>query len=388
MLTSLGKLGFEVDLLTYSYGSDIAIDGVRIIRGARLPFVRDVPIGPSWTKVGLDVLLALTTARLVATRKYALIHGIEEGGFLAALFAKLRRIPFIYDMDSCVIEQLASSGFICPGLFLRMLERFEHWVMRQAKAILTVCEDLTIKAKTLVPSAVVHQIEDFPTDSATVVDLDLAMQLKEEFKLTPGTTLLYSGNFETYQGLDLLLDSLAILQRSTTTSFTLVLVGGSPAAIANYQRKAETLGIAKSVRFAGFRPEVQMGTFFSLADVLVSPRTLGGNTPLKLYSYMAAGKPIVATRISSHTQVLSDASAYLAAPTPEDFSQALLSALDSSSKGAELRHSRANACLELIRTRYNAQEFHRRMTALYDYSLGIKTAAPSNNSVPLRAAVS
>jgi glycosyltransferase involved in cell wall biosynthesis len=53
--------------------------------------------------------------------------------------------------------------------------------------------------------------------------------------------------------------------------------------------------------------------YHRLADVLVTTRSRGTNTPLKIYQYLRAGRPIVATDIRSHTQVLDDASAELVA---------------------------------------------------------------------------
>ena len=49
-------------------------------------------------------------------------------------------------------------------------------------------------------------------------------------------------------------------------------------------------------------------------DILVSPRIRGTNTPLKIYSYLRSGKPIVATDLLTHTQVLSPDVARLVAP--------------------------------------------------------------------------
>ena len=56
------------------------------------------------------------------------------------------------------------------------------------------------------------------------------------------------------------------------------------------------------------------------ADVLVSPRTKGANTPMKVYSYLDSGVAVLATRLPTHTQVMNDETALLAEPTPEDFS--------------------------------------------------------------------
>ena len=51
------------------------------------------------------------------------------------------------------------------------------------------------------------------------------------------------------------------------------------------------------------------------------------NTPLKVYELLDCGKPLVATRIYSHTQVLSDDVAFMADPTPEDFASQLMQAV-------------------------------------------------------------
>jgi glycosyltransferase involved in cell wall biosynthesis len=60
----------------------------------------------------------------------------------------------------------------------------------------------------------------------------------------------------------------------------------------------------------------------------VSPRSRGTNTPLKIYQYLRSGKPIVATRLLTHTQVLSDRTAILTDVTPEAFAAGILRGLD------------------------------------------------------------
>ena len=63
--------------------------------------------------------------------------------------------------------------------------------------------------------------------------------------------------------------------------------------------------------FAGQRPAEEIPLFLDAADVLVSPRSSGTNTPLKIYQYLRSGRPIVATRLLTHTQVLDDEVAIL-----------------------------------------------------------------------------
>ena len=53
----------------------------------------------------------------------------------------------------------------------------------------------------------------------------------------------------------------------------------------------------------------------------------GTNTPLKIYQYLRSGRPIVATRLLTHTQVLSDEVAVLTPATPEGFAEGILRVL-------------------------------------------------------------
>ncbi len=70
---------------------------------------------------------------------------------------------------------------------------------------------------------------------------------------------------------------------------------------------------SRSSRASGRRPRFR--AYLLAADVLVSPRSRGTNTPLKIYQYLRSGKPIVATRLLTHTQVLSDETAILTGAT-------------------------------------------------------------------------
>ena len=73
----------------------------------------------------------------------------------------------------------------------------------------------------------------------------------------------------------------------------------------------------------GPRPLAQLMAYLEQADILLSPRSSGNNTPLKLYCYMSAGKPIIATEIVSHTQVLTKELAMLVPPTAVAIAEAL-----------------------------------------------------------------
>src|SRR5947209_5832683 len=96
------------------------------------------------------------------------------------------------------------------------------------------------------------------------------------------------------------------------------------------------LEIAEMVRFRGQRPLTEMPQYMALANILLSPRSGGTNTPLKLYTYLRTGKPILATAILSHTQILTPDVAALVAPTPEGLAQGAIDLLQHREKARRL----------------------------------------------------
>ena len=132
-----------------------------------------------------------------------------------------------------------------------------------------------------------------------------------QFGLTPSTpVVLYTGTFEAYQGLDLLFEAMAHV-RAAVPEARLLLAGGKPDQVEQARRQARAAGIEDVTIFAGERPASEIPAYLLACDVLVSPRSRGTNTPLKIYQYLRSGKPIVATRLLTHTQVLSDDTAIL-----------------------------------------------------------------------------
>ena len=103
---------------------------------------------------------------------------------------------------------------------------------------------------------------------------------------------------------------------SPDCSLKMVIIGGSPADVVQYRQRATSLGLDGRVWFLGSRPVAHLGSYLAQAHVLVSPRILGQNTPMKVYSYMQSGKAILATDIRSHTQALDATCAELVPAEP------------------------------------------------------------------------
>jgi glycosyltransferase involved in cell wall biosynthesis len=176
---------------------------------------------------------------------------------------------------------------------------------------------------------------------------------------------MYVGNLEPYQGIDLLLRSFArVLERVGEAQ--LVIVGGAARDIEAYRALCQRLTIASRVRFLGPRPVHELGAHLAAADVLVSPRLRGNNTPMKLYSYLHSGKALVATDLPTHTQVLDPSVAVLAAPHPEAFAEALARVI----LDPALRDQLGAAARRLVEARFTYRAFRERLEGLLDWLEG------------------
>jgi glycosyltransferase involved in cell wall biosynthesis len=361
MVQTLCEAGHEVHLATYPMGDPVQIPGLRIHRAMPIPGVRTVPIGFSWGKVALDLSLALRVWPLIAGRRFDVVHAVEESVFFALPAARLRGIPVIYDLDSWISDQLAYGGRVRNRSLLALLRRMERAALHHSRLAITVCASLSDAVRSMAPTVAVAQIEDCPLDEALrAPDRARMAGLRESFALGDRRAIVYTGNLEGYQGIDLLLDAFVLVARARDDA-VLVLVGGSPAQIAELRARATTLGIGERVVLTGQRPAPEMPEWMALGDVLVSPRLHGGNTPLKLFSYMWSAVPIVATDLPTHTQVLGASEAVLRVPTAEGLASGMLDVLSDPARFAAV----GAAARARVARDYSREAFRRKLLAAY-----------------------
>ncbi len=323
---ALGILGHEIDLVTYPIGDNATLPGTRIYRTWPVPFLSHIKIGPSLAKLPLDALLFLRASGLLLRHRYDCIHTHEEAGVFGALLGWTFRIPHIFDMHSDLAEQISNTPYGRFPFLVWMVRACERLIVRSASQVIVICPELEDSVAAMAPDKPTILIEN--TSLAALEDgegsttpLDRTTQraqLCAELDLPeqPGPVLVYTGTFEVYQGVDLVIESIpSVLERFPDARY--VLVGGRPDQVEAARALARRLGVEAAVRLPGQRPPEEMPLFNDLADVLLSPRVHGTNTPLKIYSYLYADRPILATNIRSHTQVLTPDIALLVDPTGE-----------------------------------------------------------------------
>lgn len=363
MCQVLGEAGHQIDLLTFPTGKDVPLENVNVIRIPNILRINKIPIGPSLVKLVFDAVLLVFAIFLYLTRQYDVIHGIEEGGFIAVFLSCIGRTPSIYDMDSSIVAQLQYSRFIKSPTILKIAGIFESYALRKATLIITVCTALTETARSITKTPIV-QIEDIPLQGMQTVDDKIIDKLLTRFGINNKKRVVYTGNLESYQGIDLLLDAWALLSHCDTirNKAVLVIVGGDKKRILQYKKIATKKNISNSIKWVGQRPSKEMAMWMAIADVLVSPRREGENTPLKLYSYMASSRPIVATDIKSHSQVLDDSVAFLAKPEPMSLGKTIHKSLNDKILSAK----KSQKALALSNTKFSYSEFRKKLLCSYE----------------------
>jgi glycosyltransferase involved in cell wall biosynthesis len=334
-IRALLELGHTVDLVTYPFGKDVSLPGLRIFRCLRPPFVREVRIGPSWAKVPLDAAIALTSIRRVLTGRYDVVHSHEEGSFIGIVLAAFMGVPHLYDMHSSLPQQLSNFGFTKSRLLTGFFSWMERLVIRRSKVVIVICPQLEETVRGIDREVPTVLIENAP-GSGDSPRAGSGARIRAALGLDASTPMvLYTGTFEAYQGLDLLFAA-ARVAAAGRPDVRFVLAGGRPDQIEQARAVARAAGVESHVVFAGQRPAEEIPEFLDAADVLVSPRSSGTNTPLKIYQYLRSGRPIVATRLLTHTQVLDDAVSFLTPATPDGFAAGILSALADPARAREV----------------------------------------------------
>lgn len=360
---ALTELGHEVDMVTYPIGEDVSMPGLRILRAPRVPGIRQVRIGPSFAKIPLDALVFGSSLNRLLTHRYDLLDCHEEAGLMGVLLGWLFSVPVLYDMHSSLPEQLSNFQYSRNRVLRSLFDWAERVTVKGSDAVIVVCPYLKDVVSRIDREKPCFLIENSPlAESGEGIPDDEALRIRRELGLEGAFVIHYSGTFEAYQGLPLLYGAFRIVAE-TIPSARLLMVGGTSPQVEEAKGELARCGLEERVVFTGQRPPSSMPRYLAISDVLVSPRSSGTNTPLKIYSYLRAGKPIVATRLLTHTQVLDDDSAALTEPSPEAFADALLAL----AKDPERRRRLGTGARRLSEERYSYARYLERTREVLDF---------------------
>lgn len=354
---ALARNGCGVDLLTLPMGEDREIEGVRVIRVANPLGLRNIPIGPSWGKIVFDILLLLRGLRLIRTKRYDVVHGIEEAGLIAVVLGRLAGCSVVFEKHS---DPFSYNKGALRNWLMRTYAVVEKVTVRRAAAVIATGPGLVRQVEEMGTGTPVFHIFDIPSSLVEPLP-ERTRRIRRTFIRDGDDILLtFVGSFAVYQGVDLLLAAVPeVVRRRPEARF--LIIGGTEAEIAERKERLHRQGVGGAVMFSGRISPDELPDYLAASDILLSPRVSGVNTPLKLLDYLKAGRPVVATDVEANRLILDRNTAVFAPPDARSLAEAMIGLVDDAPARAEMGAEGRR----LYETRYNFQEYSARLAACY-----------------------
>ncbi|MBK8944259.1 MAG: glycosyltransferase [Ignavibacteriae bacterium] len=362
------ELGVKMDFLTYGEGQDVDIPNVNIIRIPRFKMLGNVKLGPSPLKLFLDIFIILKMLQLFITKKYDVVHAHEEAVFFAWFFKPIFKYKLIYDMHSSLPQQLTNFQFTTSKFLINTFKTLEDKCLHSADAIITICPDLRDYVNTIITKKEKHFLIENSifepvkqkNNQQKITEAELDFKVEDIVK-SDEQLLVYAGTLEKYQGIDILVKSMKdVIEKNNKVK--LIIAGGTKEQVDEFSKLANEFGVSNFIKFTGRVAQKYAKEFSAKADILLSPRSDGTNTPLKIYEQLASGKPLVATRIYSHTQVLTDDVSFLVEPNPQEMAKGILAAINDK----ELSKRKADNALMLYEKEYSRTVYTSKLKKLLE----------------------
>ncbi len=351
------RTGTSVDVLTYNEGADVDLPNVRIHRIPAHRLLTGIRPGFSKRKLVCDALMFTAACRLARRNRYDLVHAGEESVFIAMHLKRRYGIPYAYDLDSSIAQQMIEQKPWMRPL-AAAFNRLERRAVRGAMINFPVCNALAdlCAAHGSRKTVTLHDISQLASPGAPG-----SGRLRRETGAA-GPLVVYSGNLQPYQGIDLLLESFRMALRDVP-DLTLAVIGGSAVSVEIYRRMARDRGIDRRCFVLGPRPYDELDDYLADADILACPRIRGINTPMKIFAYLHSGKPVLATDLPTHNQILTSEEALLVPATPEGFAAGMVRL----ARDPDLRSRLGRAGRAFVEKGHTFEAHQRRVMDAYDW---------------------
>lgn len=270
-------------------------------------------------------------------------------GALAALVKKIKKVPFVYNLQDIFPDSLAGTGLAKKGGVLWKIGRvIEDFTYRNADKIIVISEDFkrNIMAKG-VPEEKIVVVYNWVDEEAVKHVAREDNKLFDTYGLDRSKFYItYSGNIGLTQNMDMLLEVAKELE-TAEPEIQFVLIGEGA-----YKKRVQEIIAEKNicnVTLLPFQPYEDISHVFSLGDVglVISKPGVGENSvPSKTWSILSASRPVLANFDENELKTIvaeNQCGIFTKAGDKEDFRQAILG----------LYHDRAR-CEQLGR---NGREF-------------------------------
>ncbi|MCB1040476.1 MAG: glycosyltransferase family 4 protein [Acidimicrobiales bacterium] len=246
--------------------------------------------------------------------------------------ARTRRIPFVFNIQDVFPDVAIELGAITDPRVISFASWLERETYLRADAVTVLSEDLRDNVAAKIAGRrgsagspdKVRVIPNF-IDTERIRPAERENAYRREFGLEGKTVVMYAGNVGMSQSLDLVIAAATHLAHDPDVVFV---VNGGGVARPGLEQAAAGLS---NVRFVDMQPKERLAEVAAAADIHVVPLKAGlarSSVPSKLYTILAAGRPVVAS-VDPGTEVartVEAAGAGIAVPPddPERFTKALV----------------------------------------------------------------
>ncbi|MCC6850535.1 MAG: glycosyltransferase family 4 protein [Deltaproteobacteria bacterium] len=285
--------GHDPVVVTYAEGLEEALAGLPVRRIPRLPGLCAAGSGPSAAKLVLDAALLVRLVRVLEREGIEVMHAHNYEAALVGLAARRRTgVPLVYHSHNALAEELPTyfRSRTARRLARALGAVADREVPRRADRCIAICRELVgfLRARGVEEDAIAliapgSSPEEFPACSLA----DLAA-IRERFGFGERPVLLYTGNVDGYQNLDLLLASIGLVRRSVGDALLVLATHVAPRDLpARLRRLPDGVRLVSADDFATVRDLIRV------ADLALCPRREWSGFPMKLLNYMAAAKAVV-----------------------------------------------------------------------------------------------
>ena len=271
---------YNLDIATYSLGRNFSIKNAHIYRTPKW-FKPELKVGkPSFSKIILDFFILIKSLRLIYSNNYEIIHCEDfEGAFIGYILSFFTNSKLVYDLHNRITDNLDISlkknKFKKVYIFIEklVLKKFDLVILNWAK----------------------YKNDSIFKNKKTFVYYDKIDTKIEKYPLHCKNYIIYTGNFEKYQGIKEFLN----VFKDIKTDIKLVLVGEPSQEIINYIKENNLQDKVILTR----RLSISKTNFLiknSLFGIL--PRLEGSS--MKLVHYIIWDKPVLAKHTPSNQELL------------------------------------------------------------------------------------
>lgn len=250
-------------------------------------------------------------------------------------------VVYVRDLYLVPLARLKTRNVFLETHFLQQREKRLRYFFNFAKGIIVTTNALK---EALIGFGVSRQSIHVAHDAVDLSKFDVAIsrtKARTALVLPQDTHIVvYTGNFRTMgmdKGISFVLNALSRTAKESVP-LLFVAVGGSEADLAYYEPMVRTIGVTDRVRLIGRVSLDMLAIYQKAADVLIMPFPRNEHysyymSPLKMFEYMASGTPILASRLPSLEEILTDKSAYFFKPDDtEDFRKNLMRIIENYSE--------------------------------------------------------